>query len=94
MVIGQNSRLAGLILTNTSLMASDIPLTLHDKSNRRILGFDNAHAMKPLRKRYRARKVTWDHRHKTEKISSYEYESASRLLEDFWLEVEQMLGKR
>ena len=69
-------------------------LTLHDRSNRRLLGFDNAHAMKPLRKRYSARKVTWDHKHKTEKISSYEYESASQLLEDFWLEVEQMLGKR
>ncbi len=35
--------------------------TLHDKYNHRILGFDNAHGIKPTRKRYGARKVTWDH---------------------------------
>ena len=32
-------------------------LSLHDRNNTRILGFDNAHAQKPKRKKYGARKV-------------------------------------
>lgn len=67
-------------------------LSLHDKYNTRILGFDNAHAMKPKSKKYGARKVTWDHKHQKEKISTYEFESAGQLLEDFWAAVEQHLG--
>ena len=44
-----------------------VSLTLHDRYNRRLLGFDNAHAIRPARKGYAARKITWDHRHKREK---------------------------
>lgn len=68
-------------------------LTFHDKNNRRIIGFDNAHAIKPKRKKYGARKVTWDHKHQLEKIFPYEFESASQLLEDFWEAVETYLGE-
>ncbi len=66
-------------------------LTLHDQYNRRILGFDNAHSTKPKRKKYGARKVTWDHKHMRTKVVPYEYESAAQLLEDFWSDVEQIL---
>jgi len=66
-------------------------LTLHDRNKTRILGFDNAHAHKNKKKKYGARKVTWDHKHKTEKVYNYEFESASQLLEDFWDAVEQIL---
>ena len=66
-------------------------LTLHDRHNRRIVGFDNAHAFKSKRKKFGARKVTWDHKHLQERISSYEYESAGQLLEDFWAAVEKIL---
>jgi hypothetical protein len=69
-------------------------LTLHDRYNRRVLGFDNAHAIRPARKGYAARKITWDHLHKCEKISPYDYETASRLLEDFWREVERIMGEK
>jgi hypothetical protein len=69
-------------------------LTLHDRYNRRVLGFDNAHAIRPARKGYAARKITWDHRHKCEKISPYDYETASQLLEDFWREVERIMGEK
>lgn len=68
-------------------------LTLHDRHNRRVLGFDNAHAVKPARKGYGARKITWDHKHNREKISPYEYASASQLLEDFWREVARIMEK-
>jgi hypothetical protein len=36
-------------------------LSLHDRNNVRVLGFDNAHGIKPRRKKYGARKITWDH---------------------------------
>ncbi len=68
-------------------------LTLHDRYNNRILGFDNAHAVKTRsRKRYHARKVTWDHRHKLEKIENYNFKSAGRLLENFWKSVQSFLS--
>jgi len=66
-------------------------LTLHDRNNTRILGFDNAHVHKTQQMKYGARKVTRDHKHKTEKVYNYEFKSASRLLEDFWDAVDQIL---
>lgn len=68
-------------------------LTLHDRYNRRVLGFDNAHALRTAKKGYGARKITWDHKHKCDKVSPYEYASASQLLEDFWREVEKIMGQ-
>jgi hypothetical protein len=67
-------------------------LTLHDRNNTRILGFDNAHGFKPRKKRYGARKITWDHQHQRERVYPYEFESASQLMEDFWKAVEVMMG--
>lgn len=64
-------------------------LSLHDRNNTRILGFDNAHAYKTKSRKYGARKVTWDHKHKIEKVYNYEFESESQLLEDFWDAVDQ-----
>ena len=66
-------------------------LTLHNKSNERILGFDNAHRYKPKRKKYGARRVAWDHKHKKNIVSPYEFESASQLIEDFWKEVDHII---
>ena len=68
-------------------------LTLHDRYNRRVVGFDNAHAVRTAKKSYGARKITWDHKHKCDKVSPYEYTSASQLLEDFWREVEKIMGQ-
>jgi len=47
-------------------------LTLHDRNNTRVLGFDNAHALKPKKNRHVARRITWDHKHKREKVRPYE----------------------
>ncbi|KUJ86536.1 MAG: hypothetical protein XD36_3033 [Halomonas sp. 54_146] len=63
-------------------------LTLHDKYNKRIIGYDNAHAIKPKRSNFAAKKKTWDHKHKMEKVEDYEFESAGKLMEDFWVDVE------
>lgn len=62
-------------------------LTLHDKNNHRVIGYDNAHSFKSSKK-YGARKESYDHIHKQMDIVSYEFESASQLLEDFWKSVE------
>ena len=68
-------------------------ITLHDSSNKRIIGFDNAHAVKPKKKKFGGRKVTWDHKHQEDKTAHYEYESAGQLLEDFWAEVDKFFEK-
>jgi hypothetical protein len=67
-------------------------LTLHDRNNVRILGFDNAHSFKPKKKKYGARKVTWDHKHQKTEFFAYEYETAEQLLEDFWTAVNLMIN--
>ncbi len=69
-------------------------LTLHDRNNTRILGYDNAHVVKKRgrpTKKYSGRIVTWDHVHRCEKISLYKFESASQLLEDFWKAVDEII---
>jgi len=62
-------------------------LTLHDKTNKRVIGYDNAHSFKSSKK-YGAKKESYDHIHKKMEIVPYEFESASQLLEDFWKTVE------
>lgn len=67
-------------------------LTLHDRRNKRVLGFDNAHAVRDERKgRFQARRVQWDHMHDRDRISHYQFHSAEALLEDFWSAVDEML---
>jgi hypothetical protein len=66
-------------------------LTLHDSNNVRMLGYDNAHGIKPKRKKYGAKRVVWDHRHERKIVEPYEFENAAQLLEDFWVDVEKIL---
>ena len=66
-------------------------LTLHNPRNIRILGYDNAHGVKPKKKRYGAKRVAWDHRHEREIVEPYEFANAGQLLEDFWADVEKIL---
>jgi len=62
-------------------------LTLHDKNNHRVIGYDNAHSFKS-KKKYAATKETYDHIHKQMDILPYEFETASQLMEDFWRSAE------
>ncbi len=66
-------------------------LTLHDKNNNRIIGYDNAHNYKPKKHKYRAKIVTWDHVHREDKVRHYEFNSAAQLIEDFWKTVEEYI---
>lgn len=70
-------------------------LTLHDQHGNRVMGFDNAHAVKSGKKgRHQGRK-THDHYHRHAKDEGipYEFTDAHQLLKDFWTEVDKMLKK-
>lgn len=70
-------------------------ITLHDSGNRRVLGYDNIHAFKPLKgNRFGARKTAWDHVHKRDMTWPYEFETAAGLLEDFWRDAEKLMGEK
>ncbi len=67
-------------------------LSLHDRSNTRVIGFDNAHAVKSTRKKgFAGRIVTWDHKHSLDIVEPYAFETAGQLLEDFWAAVDEYL---
>ncbi|MBL8316162.1 MAG: hypothetical protein JNK55_20695 [Rubrivivax sp.] len=69
-------------------------LTLHDKYGTRVLGYDNAHAVKPPKKfKFAGQRLPYDHRHRTssDRGVPYAFESAYRLLEDFFVEVDRVI---
>jgi len=69
-------------------------LSLHDKYGTRVLGYDNAHAVKPPKKfKFAGQRLPYDHRHRTssDKGVPYTFESAQRLLEDFFAEVDRVI---
>jgi len=69
-------------------------LTLHDKYGARVLGYDNAHAVKPPKKfKFTGQRLPYDHRHRTssDKGVPYAFETAHRLLEDFFAEVDRVI---
>ena len=70
-------------------------LTLHNKSGHRLMGFDNAHAVKTKPKGKHKGRKTYDHWHRHEKDEGvpYEFVNAYQLINDFWLEVDNVLKK-
>lgn len=69
-------------------------LTLHDSYGTRVLGYDNAHAVKlPKKFRFAGLRLPYDHRHRSASDQGvpYEFESAQRLLEDFFAEVDRVI---
>lgn len=69
-------------------------LTLHDRSGKRLMGFDNAHPIKVKRGRFVDRPVEADHWHygPGEEVKPYRFQNAGKLLEDFWVAVEKVTG--
>lgn len=69
-------------------------LTLHEPYGKRILGYDNAHAVKPPKRlKYAGARYCFDHihRHARDKGVPYEFSSPSQLLTDFFEEVDRVL---
>ena len=69
-------------------------LTFHDKYNRRVIGFDNAHGIKPKRKKYSGMRLVWDHKHDCSTVIPYEFEDAFQLMDDFWNDVNVIIIQR
>lgn len=70
-------------------------LTLHDAENTRIMGFDNAHLVEYGGKNQVKPKQTYDHWHRdiSDRGRPYHYVNASKLLEDFWVQVEKWVKR-
>lgn len=69
-------------------------LTLHDADGTRVMGFDNAHAVRhPKRGRYAGRVVAYahQHRHAADTGVPYEFQDAYQLLRDFFEKVDKRL---
>lgn len=60
-------------------------LTLHDPSNHRIFGYDNAHGVSSGNQ-FAGRRTEYDHSHKTisDEGTPYDFESFDKLLDDFF----------
>jgi len=80
--------------------SADIPhgirysLTLHEPYGNRILGFDNAHAVKnPKRFKFAGQRLPYDHKHRhaSDQGVPYEFKDAYQLLSDFFVEVDTVL---
>jgi hypothetical protein len=81
---------------------NDIPhgirysLTLHDKYGKRIMGYDNSHAVKPPKKyKFAGLRLTYDHKHRhaSDNGVPYEFKDAAQLLADFFAEVDSVLAE-
>lgn len=69
-------------------------LTLHEPYGKRILGYDNAHAVKPPKKfKFAGQRLAYDHKHRhvSDKGIPYVFVDAYQLLSDFFTEVDQVL---
>jgi hypothetical protein len=69
--------------------------TLHDPDGRRLLGFDNAHAVPPLSSGFAPRPVEYDHRHSSGAAARpYRFVDAATLLGDFFSAVRLLLTEK
>lgn len=69
-------------------------LTLHEPHGKRIMGYDNAHAVKPPRKfKYAGRILAYDHKHRhvADQGVPYEFKDAQQLINDFFADVDMVL---
>lgn len=69
-------------------------LTLHERRGARVMGYDNAHALKYSGKyRYAGQVLPYDHKHRhvTDIGVPYEFKDAYQLLRDFFADVDRVL---
>ncbi len=68
-------------------------LTLHDRSSRRLLGFDNAHAVSRPGGKFVEQPRVYDHFHRGPKDPGrpYRFVNAGKLVEDFWKAVAEVM---
>ncbi len=69
-------------------------LTLHGPDGERLVGFDNAHAVKSQAGPGGKSRSTLDHKHRLKTVRPYAYTDAAALLADFWSTVDRVLRER
>lgn len=69
-------------------------LTLHDEAGVRLVGFDNAHPVRPTSGPSGRKRRRRDHKHRFHNVRAYDYADAATLLQDFWVEVDAVLKER
>lgn len=69
-------------------------LTLHDEDGARLIGFDNAHAVREGSGPGAQTRIAYDHKHSGERVRFYTYVDAVTLLADFWTEVEAIFAEK
>ena len=70
--------------------------TLHAPDGTRLVGFDNAHGVSATGGRFKRKPPASDHWHRTETDPGrpYQFKNAETLIDDFFDEVERVLGER
>jgi len=69
-------------------------LTLHGPEGERLVGFDNAHAVKGQAGPGGKAGLALDHRHRLKTVRPYLYRDAATLVADFWATVDAVLRER
>lgn len=72
-------------------------LTLHQQNGTRVMGYDNAHAIKPSgRFKYAGQVSPFDHKHRhiSDKGMPYEFKDAYQLLQDFFADVDRIVKEK
>jgi hypothetical protein len=67
---------------------------LHDRHGKRVLGYDNAHAVKPPNRfKFAGQRLPYDHKHRTSHDEGvpYQFQTAQQLLEDFFKEADRVI---
>jgi hypothetical protein len=70
--------------------------TLHAPDGTRLVGFDNAHGVAAKGSQFKPQPPASDHWHRTETDPGrpYQFKNAEALIDDFFDEVERVLGER
>jgi hypothetical protein len=71
-------------------------LTFHAPDGRRLIGYDNAHGVAERGSRFAKRATAFDHWHRnqTDEGRPYRFESAEKLIADFFDGIERILKER
>ena len=69
-------------------------LTLHGPDGERLVGFDNAHAVKRQAGPGGHAGAAMNHRHRLQTVRPYAYRDAAALLADFWATVDAVLREK
>jgi hypothetical protein len=64
---------------------------MHDSSNRRLVGFDNAHPVAGTKRSRGGTGHAHDHWHRLGAVKPYPYKNAAKLVADFWEAVDEVL---